>query len=155
MVSLKERFWSKVDKSGDCWLWIASVNNTGYGEFGIGRKVVKAHRVAYELVVGKIPSKMCVLHRCDNPPCVNPTHLFIGTLKDNAVDMTKKGRRYKPYNKGSKHGNAKLTEESVMEMRKLYPNASTLKEYLVIGKKYGVSRRTVARALRSESWNHI
>lgn len=94
-----EAFWRYVKKTKTCWLWTASGSN-GYGNFGAtftknGKKVKKtfqAHRFSYELHKGKIPKGMCVCHSCDNPPCVNPTHLFLGTHQANQSDMVKKGR---------------------------------------------------------------
>jgi hypothetical protein len=94
--SLEERFWSKVDRSGECWMWVASLASTGYGQFydkPRRRTPIGAHRVAWELANGPIPAGLQVLHRCDNPPCVRPDHLFIGTVSDNMRDMYAKGRR--------------------------------------------------------------
>jgi len=82
----------------ECWEWSAGKFKQGYGAFGIDKKMVNTHRVAYELFVGPIPEGLCVLHTCDNPSCVNPNHLFLGTQKDNIQDMVKKGRCYKGEN---------------------------------------------------------
>ncbi len=96
-----DRFWSKVDKNGpviyeelgSCWIWTAARNGpNGYGAFRIGKQKHDAHRVAYELQIGPIPEGLCVLHKCDNPPCVRGDHLFVGTRGDNNKDMHKKGR---------------------------------------------------------------
>ena len=95
MRLLSERFWSKVDKQGstECWPWTASVvKNLGYGQFGMGGTMMRSHRVAWELSNGPIPAGMFVLHKCDNPPCCNPQHLFIGTQTDNMQDALAKGR---------------------------------------------------------------
>ena len=97
---LPARFWSKVNKAGPvhptletaCWVWLAATRD-GYGEIGIaGRSPQQAHRIAWEMTVGPIPDGFNVLHNCDNPPCVNPSHLFLGTKKDNTQDMIAKGR---------------------------------------------------------------
>ena len=91
------RFWEKVDVGGldDCWLWKKSVRNDGYGQFCVGGRsgrTIAAHRVAYEIENSHVPDGKWVLHKCDNPSCINPKHLFIGTHKDNYDDMRKKGR---------------------------------------------------------------
>ena len=89
-----ERFWNKVDKTDDCWNWTASKNIQGYGYFRFDGKMRKAHRMAWLLVNGEIPDGMCVCHTCDNPGCVNPIHLWLGTNQDNMDDMNNKGRHY-------------------------------------------------------------
>lgn len=88
-----ERFWSKVFKSPSCWEWIAAKNEKGYGLFYTPElQNKKAHRESFEMHFGKIPSGKCVLHKCDNPACIRPNHLFIGTQADNMRDRFKKGR---------------------------------------------------------------
>jgi|ERR1041385_1929703 len=88
------RFWTKVEKTPTCWIWTGAQDRHGYGYFHFGKRneAVKAYRMAYELAVGPIPEGMHVLHRCDNPPCVNPAHLFIGTHRDNMQDSWRKDR---------------------------------------------------------------
>lgn len=139
--SSEERFWAKVDKQASCWLWTAAVNSSGYGNFFDGGKTVKAHRWAYTHLVGPITDGLDVLHNCpggDNPACVNPAHLWLGTHTDNMTDMMAKGRHvalsgdqhwFKKHPeqraRGTKIWTAKLTPESVLEMRRLYPAVST------------------------------
>lgn len=88
----EERFWSHVDKSGECWIWTASRVPWGYGKTVRNREETYAHRYSWEMAYGPIPDGMLVMHSCDNPPCVNPSHLLLGTPKDNMDDMRAKGR---------------------------------------------------------------
>lgn len=95
MMTTEERFWSKVDRSGgpdSCWPWLAGRMRAGYGNFWMDGHEKLAHRVAWELTNGPIPIGLCVLHRCDNAPCQNPIHLWLGTKADNSRDMVSKGR---------------------------------------------------------------
>jgi len=97
-LTIAEKFWSRVDPSGDCWIWQGGQYHKGYGVFSTGtwrkgnRQRFTAHRFAWEFENGSIPTGMSVLHRCDNPPCVRLSHLFLGTVKDNQQDMSYKGR---------------------------------------------------------------
>jgi hypothetical protein len=96
---IKDRFWPKVDRGGsdECWEWIGSRHPDGYGRIGAGGKhggTIYAHRASWEIHGNKIPNGLCVLHHCDNPPCVNPAHLFLGTQADNIKDKVAKGRNW-------------------------------------------------------------
>jgi hypothetical protein len=96
----RERFWSKVDTSGHCWLWRAGLLRSGYGKFKFNRKTISAHRMSFLISNDAIPRGLCVLHKCDTKRCVRPSHLFLGTQMDNIMDRDKKGRQ----SRGDKHG---------------------------------------------------
>lgn len=104
-MNTAERFWSKVDRSkGDsaCWIWLACKYDTGYGQMSVDGVLWRAHRLSWVLTHGPIPDGVCVLHRCDNRPCVNPSHLFLGSRADNSADMIAKGRSKSPLGERSK-----------------------------------------------------
>lgn len=147
MRSLEERFWSKVDKSGSCWLWKASCYPTGYGAFG-SEKVQRAHRVAWELTFGKIPDGLYVLHHCDNPPCVNPNHLWLGTQADNLADMVKKGRAIY----GEAIGNSKLTTGNVLRIRELRTKGMSV---ILLARLFGISHQHVSKIVLRKRWAWI
>lgn len=99
--SVEARFWAKVDVRGpdECWEWQASTTSSGYGQIMVNarpRRITRAHRLSWTIANGPIPSGMVVCHRCDNPPCVNPAHLFVATQQDNIADMVRKGRGFVP-----------------------------------------------------------
>ena len=116
MRDVKERLMEKVepDLNSGCWLWSASLNNMGYGQFGMGRKVYLAHRISYQIFKGN-PGSLFVLHKCDVSQCVNPNHLFLGTQADNLADRDAKGRDRTP--KGEATGSARLKEKDVLFIR--------------------------------------
>lgn len=95
--TLEERFWAKVEKTDGCWLWTAALSTTGYGRIGVGKKMAYTHRLSWEMHNGPIPPGMHICHHCDNPKCVRPDHLFLGTRTDNMRDMWRKGRGWSPW----------------------------------------------------------
>jgi hypothetical protein len=143
---LLDRFLEKVQKTENCWNWTASTTSAGYGKIGEGGhcgRILDAHRVAYELFVGAIPEGKCALHHCDNKLCVNPSHLFLGTQKDNVDDSVTKGR----HPCGEEAGRAKLTSEQVREIRECYrPNCAEL------GRRYGVTEVAVWNVVHGHTW---
>ena len=108
-LTAENRFLRHVKKTKTCWIWTGSINEKGYGRFQINHKCVRAHRVSYKLWKGDIPSKLYVLHTCDNRACVNPDHLYLGDQFKNMDDMYRKKRNNQP--KGENHPNAKLTKQ--------------------------------------------
>lgn len=109
------RFWSKVQKTDTCWLWSAAVRrkDDGYGAFWLDGRHQPAHRVAYELVHGRLPPKVVLAHKCDNPRCVNPGHLFVTDQAGNMADKVSKGRQAR----GERGGNSRLSDESAARIR--------------------------------------
>jgi HNH endonuclease len=148
-----ERFNLKTtkNKSSGCVEWIASKNKFGYGKFSLNKGWVFAHRWIYEHTFqNKIPKNKYVLHKCDNPKCVNVEHLFLGTKADNSKDRDLKNRGW--WKNGHKHF-SKLSEENVKEIR-LLRNEKQL-SYKQIGEKYGVSLYTVFDVVHKRNWQHI
>lgn len=143
-----ERLLSKIDRSGgpdSCWTWKGSLNRTGYGQLGIRGRSSLAHRIAYEELVGPIPEGLFVCHRCDNPPCVNPAHLFVGTAADNMADMVAKGRSSLKRNERSPM--TRLTNQQVAEMRRRRIAGETCDR---LAAAFGVSRSHVSSVTRGE-----
>lgn len=140
-----------VRKTESCWLWVGLKNRGGYGVGMRKGKHFLAHRLFYALTTEKIPHGMCVLHKCDVRNCVNPDHLFIGTYADNNKDRSKKGRN--GYVKGGKHPRAILSDEKVIEMRKLR-NIDGLK-FREIAELFGVHLTTAVYAVKGKNWPHI
>ncbi len=147
-----ERFWSKVDKSDDCWNWTAGKAHNGYGLFKVRSKTIRAHRFSWELANGKIPKGLQINHKCDNPACVNPDHLYAGTQKQNRQDAVKRGRTATgksngmythPENRrtGEFNGNSKLTNMEMDNIRRLYKAGNVSMQNL--GDEYGVSKQAI------------
>ncbi len=149
-VSLKERFYSKFKINGKsgCWEWTATKFPKGYGCFKLNGKSIGAHRVSYEIHNGKIDEKKVICHHCDNPSCVNPDHLFMGTQKENLLDRKLKGRSIF----GERNGRCKLKHEQVNKIRALLSNKI---DQRIIAKQFGVCQTNISRIKMNESWNHI
>jgi hypothetical protein len=171
-TELTTRFWSKVLKTDGCWLWQAGTNEHGYGLIQVGKRSAnnpvpsKAHRVAWELTYGPIPEGENVLHNCpggDNPACVNPAHLFLGSQKDNVRDMWAKGRagtRSYPGRKvspgqifrGTANKSAKLDDDKVRAIRKAYAAGATQTR---LAEQFGVSQAVVSKVVLRQTWTHV
>lgn len=140
---MRKGFWPRVRMAGSCWEWTGPVNSKGYGV--ISRKVygeALAHRYAFSLTVGDIPNGACVLHRCDNPRCVNPDHLFTGSKAENNADMMAKGR----YARGESNGQSKLTNDLVAQIR------SAAGTHASIAAHFSVHQSTVTRIKAGRIW---
>lgn len=162
-----ERFMSKVQESGDCWLWTARTKPKGYGMFDVsheGReRTLLAHRFAYEVSNGEIPEGLMVLHTCDTPSCVNPQHLFLGTHRDNMDDMISKGRSTRGernptklypdrVTRGVQHPKTHLTENDVCDIRWQRALGHTLRE---IGERYGMTTGAIHSIVARKTWRHV
>jgi hypothetical protein len=149
-----ERFFRLINKTPSCWIWIGSCYKNGYGSFGVGIwkegtfKNTYAHRVSYELHKGPIPIGLCVLHKCDNPPCVNPDHIWLGTTADNVRDKVNKKR----HGFGEKNSQAILKEKDIIEIRKLHNDGM---KQIEIAKKFPVHKGTIWQIVNRLSWKHI
>lgn len=151
-LTLADRFWSKVDKRGpdDCWLRTAAVNEHGYGVMRPEGKrtgpTVKAHRVSL-MLAGVNPDGYVVRHACDNPPCVNPAHLSVGSKADNSADMVARDR----HARGSRSGTSKLTEDQVAEIRARVARGELQR---VLAAEFGVSRPQISYIV-NKGWRHV
>lgn len=144
--SIEERFWSKVHAkpSAGCWLWAGAMGGRGYGQFSLQGRRVGAHRAAWLVATGEHPGDLCVCHHCDNPRCVRPDHLFLGTHSDNMRDRDRKGRRVDV--RGERAGRAKLTAADVAAIR------ADTRPTRVVGPEYGVHPSQISRIRRGKSW---
>lgn len=169
-----DKFWSKVDKGSpsSCWPWVAATRRDGYGVFKMDGKLQAAHRVAYKLHYEVDPGSLYVCHACDNKKCCNPAHLWLGTAKDNSMDMAAKGRQglhKEPWRAsrgeshwtrkypelrpvGSANGHSKVTEDDVREIRRAAAAGVSRK---ALEAKYGLSRSQVCVIVNRKQWSHI
>jgi hypothetical protein len=156
-LDVEARFWPKVARLLDwdaCWLWQAarkrSGKDAGYGSFKLGYGfTARAHRVSYALYYGQSPGDLLVCHRCDTPQCVNPLHLFLGTVQDNSDDMVRKGRASKQDQSGANNNAAKLNAEQIETIRSLIRSGLT---NVAIAARYGVTHQAISRIRRGRSW---
>ena len=151
-MTIAETFWDCCKRQSDgCWEWQRGKDSCGYGILSINSKMKKATRHAWEITHGAIPDGLCVLHTCDNPSCINPDHLFLGTQKDNAIDRTIKGRTARNY--GESNGRAKITAEDADNIRFIYRRGDATQ--CELADKYGISQVQIGRILQDKFWvNH-
>lgn len=144
-----ERFFRYVKKGEECWEWIGGKDPNGYGRMNVEGRPTLVHRISYRIHRGSIPDGMVICHKCDNPSCVNPDHLFVGSQADNIADMHNKGRTRKRGLKGESHANSKLTEDAVRSIRVSAESATAL------SRKYNVSRAVIHDVRERKTWKHI
>lgn len=171
------RFWAKVDKSGECWLWTARTDKNGYGKMrpNAHSSDVGAHRISFVLAGGVLAPGQLVLHHCDNPPCVRPEHLYAGTPKQNIDDMDRRGRRvhgntpataargqrhwsrrqperFTELLRGETNPSARLTVEIVRAIRTAYAGGESQTS---IGRRLGIPQPHISRIVLRQSWTHV
>ena len=159
-IPVVQRFMNKVSKQENgCWLWRSAVGTSGYGSFFFCGRNTRAHRVAYQLFKGEICAiegadsrGTCVIHTCDNPRCVNPEHLRLGTHQDNMTDKKVRNRVVSHPLLGEKHQNSKLKADDIIDIRCLKYVGATPPQ---IAEIFNVNRSTIHRVLDGTTWNHI
>jgi hypothetical protein len=152
-TDLRTRFSAYVEKIPfvECWIWSGPSDKKGYGRLKVAPgRALSAHRVSWEMANGPIPKGRgyhgtCVLHRCDNPPCVNPAHLFLGTSGDNMADKTQKGRQ----SKGDGFINSKLTAVAVREI------LASVETGVTLARRFGVKPPAISKVRRGHGWKHV
>lgn len=148
MQKIKERFWAKVIKTDSCWLWTAG-KNKGYGAFALTHKQQKkAHRFSWEMENGPVPKNLQVCHRCDNPLCVRPDHLFLGSHDENHRDKVEKGRSPK----GSRSGRTFLTENDVLDIRHFAKDGWPS---VLLAELYHIKKETIDAIRQRKTWTHL
>lgn len=147
-------FWAKVERGQDCWRWVGHIGKDGYGRTRIGqdRAHYRSHRIAYRIAFDKDPGHLYVCHRCDNPACCNPRHLFLGTAADNNADKHLKGRARAGDHKGAKNGNAKLTEGMARQAIEMIKAGKT---NVAIGRELGITHSLISRIRVGRSWTAL
>ncbi len=162
-LSVADKFWARVDRTGgekECWPFSGGYKaKGGHGQIVIGTRgkhgtgiLIGSHRLAWILTNGPIPDEMCVCHKCDNPPCCNPSHLFLGTALENFDDMRRKGRARGGSLPGEQNRNSKLNEQQVLEIREKYRSGMLQRE---IAEEYGVVQTAISYIVRQNGWRHI
>jgi len=157
-------FWNQTRKTDSCWIWTGSkTGSLGYGRFGFRNKYYLAHRLSWEFHFGEIPKGMQICHHCDNPLCVNPDHLFMGTQSDNIKDAVKKGRMKNLFKKGHTGLDfqrpcgenchfSKLKLKDIIKIKELLKRGIRTME---IASKFGLSQRYIYDIKNGEAWKHI
>ena len=147
-MNQQARFWNHVQKTESCWPWIGARHRNGYGAMNYSGRIMRVHRISWLINNGAIPEGKQILHTCDNPLCVNPDHLFVGTNSDNMADKVRKGRQAKGENQGS----SKLQENSVREIRQKYQQGISQRE---LAKQYNVSTPAISQIVTKKCWGWL
>ena len=143
------KIWDRTQKTETCWLWKGPVDKNGYGLFRVAGKTARVARLVYKRVNNvSLRESECVLHRCDNPGCINPAHLFVGTHAQNMADMAQKGRANRPI--GALNGRARLTPEQSVEIR---ARSRAGESQFELASAYSVSRGAIYHVLAGRTWN--
>ncbi len=146
---MSRNFFKHIFKTPKCWEWTASLDGDGYGKTKIGKRFLQAHRASWEIHNGPIPNGLWVLHKCDNPKCVNPDHLYLGNHLQNVRDRQDRGRAAC----GERTGNSKLSNESVIHIRKLASDGALTHQ--AIADKFSVTQGTITKIVARQMWGHI
>lgn len=156
MISLENRFFRnlKMGEPDQCWEWHGCRDAKGYGRFSVNGKNQLAHRLAWKFLIGPIKSGLFACHHCDNPPCCNPNHIFLGSNRDNMIDAARKGKLGHSRQCGEARPLSKLTNNDVIEIRSRVASGFA-KSYRVLGKEFKVSASTVCHIVKRQSWKHI
>lgn len=151
--SVECSFWHRVAKTDKCWNWTGATHKFGYGEFAYMNEWYRTHRFSYKLHFGDIPPNSHVLHRCDNPRCVNPDHLFLGSHTDNMRDMKLKGRAHKTTSYfGERHHKSKLSAADVIAIRKKLKNGTAIR---ALAREYCVNQGSIQGIDRGKNWKQL
>lgn len=154
-VAILERFWDKVDRRDpdDCWMWQANKNEDGYGLIRYNRRITGAHRVVLLMTGVEIPKDKEVMHSCDNPGCVNPAHLSLGSHHENILDMVSKGRYSEARPRGQAHSSTKLSDVEVLAIRATF-DART-KTSAALAREHGMSTSAMYSLTHRKTWKHL
>lgn len=149
-----DRFWKYVDKNGEngCWVWTGTLDVNKYGVYSINHILYKAHRASYFFKHGFIDEKLSCCHTCDNPSCVNPDHLWMGTQAENTKDRDRKGRTRTGHLYGDDNPGAKLTSDEVLAIREMRANGAKIPE---LSKMFGVCKSKIYQIIKRQCWKHI
>lgn len=151
--TLEERFFRKIVVTDDCWKWVGPVRPNGYGHIQVGGKgspTISAHRLSYQIHKGEIPEGLVVMHSCDNPSCVNPDHLSVGTYKENTADMIAKGRKRTVAPKGTGNGKAKLNDGLVRYIRQ-----NSNRPHAELARELNLSPNCIRGVKTGRTWSHV